>query len=70
MMPPKAATLLGQIHRDLTEIQILRQEIRRAPDQITRDKAIIRHSHTLGQITEALQSLEDAGILQGFPMAT
>ncbi len=67
MMPAKAATLLGQIRRDLVEIQTLRHDIRRAPDQISRDNAIIRHSRTLDKIIGVLQQLEDEGLLDDFP---
>jgi hypothetical protein len=63
MIPSKTTALLGQIRRDLAEIQDLRQEIRRAPDQVSRDNAIIRHTRTLDKIIDALQQLEDAGIL-------
>ncbi|VAV98484.1 hypothetical protein MNBD_ALPHA07-1061 [hydrothermal vent metagenome] len=66
MIPARAATLLGQIRRDLAEIQTLRHDIRHAPDQISRDNAIIRHSRTLDKIIEALQQLDDAGLLNGF----
>ncbi len=66
VLPAKAATLLGQIRRDLAEIQTLRHEIRHAPDQISRDNAIIRHTRSLDKIIEALQRLEDEGFLNGF----
>ena len=68
MMPARATTLLGQIRRDLAEIQKLRHDIRRAPDQVSRDNAIIRHSRTLDKIIEALQQLEDQGQLKNFPV--